>query len=76
MLEDSARTTAMLFVILVGALIFSNFLNYTTMPADLRGLITHWQLSPVTVMVVISLAWSIITLLVRGGQLPTLSEPL
>jgi C4-dicarboxylate transporter, DctM subunit len=52
-LTDSARTTAMLFVILVGALIFSNFLNYTSMPTDLRGLITHWQLSPVTVMVVI-----------------------
>ena len=52
-LTDSARTTAMLFVILVGALIFSNFLNYTTMPTDLRGLITHWKLSPITVMVVI-----------------------
>ena len=52
-LTDSARTTAMLFVILVGALIFSNFLNYTTMPTDLRALITHWQLSPITVMVVI-----------------------
>ena len=52
-LEDSARTTAMLFVILVGALIFSNFLNYTTMPADLKGWITHYQLSPITVMVVI-----------------------
>ena len=52
-LTDSARTTAMLFVILVGALIFSNFLNYTSMPGDLKALITHWQLSPVTVMVVI-----------------------
>jgi tripartite ATP-independent transporter DctM subunit len=52
-LEDSARTTAMLFVILVGALIFSNFLNYTTMPTDLTALITHWKLSPLTVMVVI-----------------------
>ena len=52
-LEDSARTTAMLFVILVGALIFSNFLNYTTMPTDLTSLITRWKLSPVTVMVVI-----------------------
>ena len=52
-LEDSARTTAMLFVILVGALIFSNFLNYTTMPADLKGWITQYQLSPITVMVVI-----------------------
>ena len=52
-LEDSARTTAMLFVILVGALIFSNFLNYTTMPTDLTALITHWKLSPITVMVAI-----------------------
>ena len=52
-LEDSARTTAMLFVILVGALIFSNFLNYTSMPDDLKGLITHWKLSPITVMVAI-----------------------
>ncbi|MEP7302599.1 MAG: TRAP transporter large permease [Caldimonas sp.] len=52
-LADSARTTAMLFVILVGALIFSNFLNYTSMPGDLKALITHWQLSPVTVMVAI-----------------------
>ena len=52
-LTDSARTTAMLFVILVGALIFSNFLNYTSMPGDLKALITHWKLSPVTVMVVI-----------------------
>jgi C4-dicarboxylate transporter DctM subunit len=52
-LEDSARTTAMLFVILVGALIFSNFLNYTTMPTDLTALITRWKLSPITVMVAI-----------------------
>jgi C4-dicarboxylate transporter DctM subunit len=59
-LEDSARTTAMLFVILVGALIFSNFLNYTTMPTDLRGLITHWKLSPVTVMVVICAIYVVI----------------
>ncbi|MGZ5185847.1 MAG: TRAP transporter large permease [Caldimonas sp.] len=52
-LEDSARTTAMLFVILVGALIFSNFLNYTSMPTDLKALVTHWKLSPITVMVAI-----------------------
>ena len=29
-LVESARTTAMLFMILVGALVFTNFLNYTT----------------------------------------------
>jgi TRAP-type C4-dicarboxylate transport system permease large subunit len=39
-LIESSRTTAMLFMILVGALIFANFINYTTMPADLRRFVT------------------------------------
>jgi tripartite ATP-independent transporter DctM subunit len=33
---ESARTTAMLFMILVGALVFANFVNYTSMP-DLKA---------------------------------------
>jgi C4-dicarboxylate transporter DctM subunit len=52
-LVDSARTTAMLFMILVGALVFANFINYTTMPADLKDLIGRYQISPMTVMVAI-----------------------
>jgi tripartite ATP-independent transporter DctM subunit len=50
-LIDSARTTAMLFVILVGALIFANFVNYTSMPNDLRDLVSRYGLSPTAVMV-------------------------
>ena len=42
-LVDSARTTAMLFMILVGALMFANFVNYTTMPADLKAFVTHYR---------------------------------
>ena len=37
-LIESARTTSMLFMILIGALLFANFVNYTTMPADLKKL--------------------------------------
>ena len=37
-LIESARTTSMLFMILIGALLFANFVNYTTMPADLKSL--------------------------------------
>ena len=33
-LVESARTTAMLFTILIGALIFANFVNFTSMPED------------------------------------------
>ena len=38
-LVESVRTTSMLFMILIGALVFANFINYTTMPADLRGFV-------------------------------------
>jgi C4-dicarboxylate transporter, DctM subunit len=49
-LLESARTTAMLFLILIGALMFAEFVNITTMPADLMGLLTRFQLSPLTVV--------------------------
>ena len=38
-LVESARTTAMLFMILIGALMFANFVNFTTMPADLKSFV-------------------------------------
>ena len=49
-LVESARTTAMLFMVLVGALVFANFINYTTMPADLKAFVTTYQIHPMTVM--------------------------
>jgi tripartite ATP-independent transporter DctM subunit len=50
-LIESARTTAMLFVILVGALIFANFVNYTSMPDGLKALVSDYGLSPMAVMI-------------------------
>src|SRR5678809_1223805 len=38
-LLESARTTAMLFLILIGALMFAEFINITTMPADLKAFV-------------------------------------
>jgi tripartite ATP-independent transporter DctM subunit len=52
-LVESARTTAMLFMILVGALVFTNFLNYTTMPGDLKALVLGYQMHPMWVMAAI-----------------------
>jgi tripartite ATP-independent transporter DctM subunit len=53
-LVESARTTAMLFVILIGALMFSEFVNITTMPADLKAFVTRFELSPMLVVAAIS----------------------
>jgi len=52
-LIESARTTAMLFAILTGALMFAEFVNYTTMPGDLRDLVTSFNLSPIMVVAAI-----------------------
>jgi tripartite ATP-independent transporter DctM subunit len=59
-LVESARTTAMLFMILVGALVFANFINYTTMPADLRAFVTQYQIHPMTVMVAICVIYVVL----------------
>jgi C4-dicarboxylate transporter, DctM subunit len=52
-LLESARTTAMLFMILIGALIFSEFINITSMPADLKSWVTRFDLGPTVVVAAI-----------------------
>ncbi|ARQ02338.1 TRAP transporter large permease [Pseudorhodoplanes sinuspersici] len=52
-LVESGRTTAMLFAILTGALMFAEFVNYTTMPNDLKTLVTTLNLSPIMVVAAI-----------------------
>ena len=49
-LLESARTTSMLFLILIGALMFAEFVNITSMPADLKALVARLGLSPLMVV--------------------------
>ena len=50
----------MLFMILVGALIFANFINYTTMPADLKAFVAGYQIHPMTVIVAICVIYVVL----------------
>jgi len=52
-LVESARTTSMLFVILIGALIFAEFVNITTMPQDLKNMVARYELHPMLVVAAI-----------------------
>jgi C4-dicarboxylate transporter DctM subunit len=52
-LVESARTTSMLFLILIGALMFAEFVNITSMPEDLKRFIASLGVSPVVVVAVI-----------------------
>jgi tripartite ATP-independent transporter DctM subunit len=52
-LVESARTTAMLFMILIGALMFAEFVNITTMPTDLKAFVERFDIHPVLVVAAI-----------------------
>ena len=43
----------MLFMILIGALMFAEFINITTMPADLKAFVTRFEVSPIMVVAAI-----------------------
>ena len=49
-LVESARTTAMLFTILIAAMMFASFVNFTTLPGDLKGWILELGLPPLAVV--------------------------
>ena len=49
-LVESARTTGVLFLVLIGALIFANFINFTSLPGDLQGYVKQFELHPIVVI--------------------------
>jgi len=49
-LVESGRTTAMLFMILIGALMFADFINITSMPGDLKDFVSSFKINPIMVV--------------------------
>ena len=59
-LVESARTTSMLFMILIGALMFAEFVNITSMPQDLKDFIERLHVSPVVVVATIMVIYVVL----------------
>src|SRR4051812_46404580 len=59
-LVESARTTSMLFLILIGALMFAEFVNITSMPDDLKNFIERLHVSPVVVVATIMVIYVVL----------------
>ncbi len=49
-LVESARTTSMVFLVLIGALMFAEFVNITTMPNDLISFVKRFEVHPILVV--------------------------
>lgn len=75
-LVESAQTTSMLFMILIGALLFANFVNYTTMPADLKSFVSQFQSTPWLVIVAICFIYVVLGTAMEELSMILLTVPL
>jgi tripartite ATP-independent transporter DctM subunit len=75
-LVESARTTAMLFTLLIAATIFANFVNFTSMPGDLKDWITHLGLSPVMLITAMMLVYIVLGTVMEELTMVLLTIPL
>ena len=75
MLTESARTTSMLFVILIGAMMFANFINYTSMPTDLRHFVDGFELYPVAVIAAMCVVYILLGCVLESISMILLTVP-
>ena len=75
-LVESARTTAMLFTLLIAATLFANFVNFTTMPGDLKEWITHRGLSPTMIIAAMMLIYVVLGTVMEELTMVLLTIPL
>jgi C4-dicarboxylate transporter DctM subunit len=75
-LVESSRTTAMLFTLLISASIFANFVNYTTMPGDLKQLIEEVKLAPIWVVACMMLIYVVLGTIMEELTMVLLTIPL
>jgi tripartite ATP-independent transporter DctM subunit len=75
-LVESARTTGMLFTLLIAASIFANFVNFTTMPGDLRDWITGLGLPPTLIVMAMMLIYIVLGTVMEELTMVLLTIPL
>lgn len=75
-LVESARTTAMLFTLLISATIFANFINYTSLPFELKDLITGMGLSPIMIVAAMMIIYVLLGTVMEELTMVLLTVPL
>ncbi|MDR5651185.1 TRAP transporter large permease [Ruixingdingia sedimenti] len=75
-LLDSARTSAVLFALIIGAALFTEFLNYSGAHNALLDFVTGSGFSPTAVIVVICIIYIILGMLMESMSMILLTVPL
>lgn len=75
-LVESAVTTGMMFTILIGALIFANFVNMTSMPGELIALTDRVSESPLLVIAAICVIYVLLGCVLESMSMILLTVPM
>lgn len=75
-MTDTGRTTAMLFGVLIGALIFSDFINRAGLPDALLGFVTSLDVSPMGVILVILAIYILLGMVFESLSMMLLTVPI
>lgn len=74
-LLETVRTTASLFVVLIGALVFSNFMNLLGLPRALSDLVSDAGLSPMLVILAIFVIYLVLGCFMESLSMILLTVP-
>lgn len=75
-LIETAETAAALFAVLIGAWVFSNFVNLAGLPDALRDMVTASGLSPMAVMLMILLVYLVLGCVFESLSMLLLTVPI
>jgi len=75
-LSETAATTTMMFMVLIGALIFSNFVNVAGMPDALDALVRASDLSPGAILAIVLLMYLALGMVLESLSMVLLTVPI
>lgn len=74
-LTDTVRTSAMLFAVVIGALIFSDFINRAGLPDILLNLVTSMDVAPIVVILTILAIYIVLGMVFESLSMMLLTVP-
>ena len=75
-LRETARTTAMLFFIIIAAMYFSRFLTMTRIPSDLATFLATWNVHPHIVFACVISVWFFLGMIIYQAAVFALTLPI
>jgi tripartite ATP-independent transporter DctM subunit len=75
-MAETARTTALIFAIVAGVLIYVHFLGFTGMPAAIANWIVHLDVSPVVILICILCLYLVLGMFLDGIGMILLTVPI